>query len=100
MSYSLNLLVKIINFFSNIRKSHASLAVVLADCLGLICKGVHVILLVLFCLGGADGTSEDIFVLLLGEVDIVVSMGVAELGGIVPIILVEGVRAESISVVP
>ena len=42
-----------------------------------------------------NGTSEDILVLLLGEVDIVVSVGVGELGGIVSIILIEGVGFES-----
>ena len=100
MSYSLFLLVKSINLLSNIRNSHASLAVVLADGLGLIGEGVHLILLSLLCLGGADSTSEDILVLLLGEVDIVVSMRVAELGWVEPVILIEGVRAESISVAP
>ena len=100
MSYSLFLLVKSINLLSDIRKSHASLAMVLADGLRLIAKGVHLILLVLFCLGGTDGTSEDILVLLLGEVDIVVSMRVGELGWVIPVILIEGVRAESISVAP
>ena len=100
MSYSLFLLVKSINLLSDIRKSHASLAMVLADGLGLVREGVHLILLVLLCLGGADSTSEDILVLLLREVDIVVSMRVAELGWVEPVILIEGVRAESVSVAP
>ena len=99
MSYSL-LLVKSVDFLSDVRNFHASLAMVLTDSLGLIGEGVHAMLLVLFGFGGTDGTTEDILVLLLGEVDIVVSMGVAELGGVEPIILVEGVRAESISVIP
>ena len=73
---------------------------VLTDGLRLIGEGVHLILLKLLCLGGADGTSEDILVLLLGEVDIVVSMRVAELGWVEPVVLIERVRAESISVAP
>jgi len=42
-----------------------------------------------------NGTSEDILVLLFGEVDIVVSVGVRELGRIVSVILIERVRFES-----
>ena len=101
MSVSLSLLlVKSIDLFGDIRKSHASLAMVLTDGLRLVSEGVHLILFKLLCLGGANGTSEDILVLLLGEVDIVVSMRVAELGWVEPVILIVGIRAKSISVAP
>ena len=49
----------------------------------------------LFGLRLTNGTSKDVLVLLLGEVNIVISVGVGELGGIVSIILIEGVRFES-----
>ena len=45
----------------------------------------EVILLVLF--GLAQGTSEDVLVLLIGEVNVIVSVGMTELSGVVSVVL-------------
>ena len=42
-------------------------------------------LLVLF--GLAHGTSEDVLVLLIGEINVIVSVGMTELSGVVPVVL-------------
>jgi hypothetical protein len=44
-----------------------------------------VVLLVL--LGLAQGTSEDVLVLLIGEVNVIVSVGMTELSGVVSVVL-------------
>ena len=46
------------------------------------------------CGGLTHGTSEDILVLLLGEIDIIVSVGMGEYARVVPVILPSGVGAE------
>jgi len=58
--------------------------------------------LLLGLLGGSLGASENVFVLLLGEVDIVVSVRVTELGRVVSVVLPERVGAEvaALSVLP
>jgi hypothetical protein len=58
--------------------------------------------LLLGLLGGSLGTSENVFVFLFGEVDIVVSVRVTELGRVVSVVLPERVRAEvaTLSVLP
>ena len=48
--------------------------------------------------GSSKGTSENIFILLLGEVGIIVSMGVGILLGIVPIVLPGGLGPEVLGV--
>jgi hypothetical protein len=45
----------------------------------------EVVLLVL--LGLAQGTSEDVLVLLIGEVNVIVSVGMTELSGVVSVVL-------------
>jgi hypothetical protein len=58
--------------------------------------------LLLLLLGRAHGASEDVFVLLFGEVYIIVSVRVTELGRIVSVVLPQRVRAEvaALSVLP
>ena len=55
-----------------------------------------------FLLVGSHSTSEDVLVFLIREVDIVVSVWVRVLGGVVPVILPDAVRSEvaSLSVFP
>ena len=56
----------------------------------------------LLSLGSAHGTSEDVFVLLLWEVNVIVSVRMTELSGVVSVILPDGVGAEfaTLSVLP
>ena len=73
---------------------------VLPDGLRLVSEEIHAMLLHLSRLGLTDGTSKDVLVLLLGEVDIIVSVGVGELSWDISVILVKRVRSESCSVIP
>jgi hypothetical protein len=59
-------------------------------------------ILLLGLLGGSLGTSENVFVFLFGEVDIIVSVRVTELGRVVSVVLPERVGAEiaTLSVLP
>ena len=41
----------------------------------------------LVLIGFAQGTSEDVLVLLIGEVYVIVSVGMTELGGVVSVVL-------------
>jgi hypothetical protein len=56
----------------------------------------------LFILGSSHGTSEDVLVLLFGEVNVIVSVRMAELSGVVSVILPDGVWAElsTLSILP
>jgi hypothetical protein len=45
----------------------------------------EIVLLVLF--GLAQGTSKDVLVLLIGEVNVIVSVGMTELSGVVSVVL-------------
>ena len=59
-----------------------------------------VLLLLLYCL--AHGASEDVFVLLLREVDVIIPVRVAVLYGVVPVILPHGVTSKfaTLSILP
>ena len=71
----------------------------LLKCIVLGCLGVtleikcEIIALLVF--GGSKSTSEDVLVLLLGEVGIIVSVRMAVFDGVVPVILPYGVRPKS-----
>mmetsp|Transcript_20124 Transcript_20124/g.24821 ORF Transcript_20124/g.24821 Transcript_20124/m.24821 type:complete len:238 (+) Transcript_20124:292-1005(+) len=72
----------------------------LADGLGLVGEDVHLVALHFLLFGGADGTSEEIFVFLVGEVNVIVPVRVRELGGVPTVILIEGVAADRRAVLP
>jgi hypothetical protein len=57
-------------------------------------------LIVFSRLSSSDGTSEEILVLLLREVDVIVSVRVREFSGVVSVILPGRLRSESLSVGP
>ena len=57
-------------------------------------------LIVFSRLSSSDGTSEEILVLLLREVDVIVSVRVGEFSGVVSVILPGRLRSESLSVGP
>jgi len=92
--------VKRVEFLGDISGSHSTLRVMLTNGLRLLCEDVHAMLLHLFGLSSAGGTAKDVLVLLLGEVDIVVSVRVGELGRVESVILVERIRAEGVTVFP
>ena len=72
----------------------------LTDSFRLVRPGVHAVVLVFLGLSSTSGTSEDILVLLFGEVDVIVTVSVGELGWVPSVILVERVRSECLTVVP
>jgi hypothetical protein len=51
-------------------------------------------------LGGTYSTSEDVLVLLFGEIGVVEAVRVAVLDGVVPIVLPDAVRTETLAVGP
>ena len=55
---------------------------------------------VLVRFSSSDGTSEEILVLLFGEVDVIISVSVRELGRVVSLILPGRLSAESLSMSP
>lgn len=55
---------------------------------------------VFVCFSSSDGTSEEILVFLFGEVDVIISVSVRELGRVVSVILPSRLSAESLSMSP
>lgn len=60
------------------------------------------VLFVFGLLGVALGTTEEIVVFLLGEVDVVVTMGMGVFCGVVPVVLPKGVgsKVSGLTVIP
>jgi hypothetical protein len=94
------LCVEGVYFFGDVRGLHASLAVVLSGGIGLIGHQVHSMLLVLLGHSVALGTSKEVHVLLLGEVDVIVPVGVRELCWVPSVILIPRVRAQGVTIGP
>lgn len=61
---------------------------------------VNLMLIIFSSLSSSDGTSEEILVLLLREVDVIVSVRVREFSGVVSVILPGRLRSESLSMGP
>ena len=92
--------VESVDLLGNVGESDATLAMVLSDGLRLIREHVHIVLLALGSHGSALGTSEEVGVLLLWEVDVIVSVRMRVLGWVVPVVLVERIRSQGITVSP
>lgn len=80
----------------------ALLGHVLGNSSGLAISKVEAILLIFSYLSGANGTTEEVLVLLLGEVDVIITVRVGILRGVVAIILVKrvGTHVDSLTVLP
>ena len=89
-----------IDLLGNVGESDTSLAVVLSNGLGLVREHVHLKLLALSSHSRAVRASEEVGVLLLWEVHVIVSVRMRVLGWVVPVVLVERVRPERITVSP
>ena len=73
---------------------------VFSNSLRLISEEVHTMLFHLSGFGLTNSAAEDVLVLLLGEVNIIVSVRVGEFSGHVSIIFVERVRSKCLTVIP
>ena len=94
------LLVKSIELLSEAFSTLPLHAVVLSDGVRLVGHDVHLMLGVVLSSGSTDCASEEVLVLLFGEVNVIVPVGVRELHWVIPVILVVGVRAEVLTECP
>ena len=95
--------VEVIHFVNDITCAHLFQAfglVVIIHSLRAAGEEVKLVTLVLSSFGSALGTSEEIQVFLVWEIDIVVSVGVRVLGWVIPIVLPSAFGTESLSVLP
>ena len=67
-------------------RNHATGPVVIIYCLGCTAE-VKLVMLVILSLSSALGAAKEVTVLLVSEVDIVVSVRMRELGWVIPVIL-------------
>ena len=69
-------------------------------CLGIAATKLELVLLASQSIGFTDSTFKEVAVFLVGEVDVIVSVGVREHRGVVPIVFPSGVSLQVRSVVP
>ena len=89
-----------VDLLGDIRESDTSLAVVLSNGLRLIREHIHIVLLALGGQSSSLGASEEVGVFLLREVNVIVPVRMCILRRVVPVILVERVRSQGITIGP
>ena len=95
--------VEVIHFIYDITGAHLFHAfglVVIIHSLRAAVEKVKLVTFVLSSLGSAQGTSEEILVFLVWEVDIVVSVWVRVLGWVIPVILPSAFGTKCLSMLP
>jgi len=95
--------IELVHFVDNItcfKLFHATGLVEVGHGLGTSVHQTKTVTLTLLVLSLTQRSSKEVFVFLVGEVDIVVSVGMRELGWVIPVILPSGARMQTLAVVP
>jgi len=84
-------LVKFLHFFDSSKQCRPLFSIVLTNSSGLSIPKTQLVLFVLLAEGGSFSTTEEVLEFLLGEVNVIVTMGVRVFCGVVAVVLPERV---------